>query len=109
MSLFQRVARLAVLSLPLAAVLGSSTIGRAHEVELPIAPSPALVAPQIADPAVAAITDTITTAAPKVRFATLAAAATTTAVTAATAATTATAATPVPNGPPPLPGSGLPD
>ena len=79
MSLLQRAARLVALSLTLAGVLGSSTIGHANEVERSLAPSgitapPAV--PQLPQPTPTVLADTIAvpTDAPKVRFASLAAA-----------------------------------
>ncbi len=79
MSLFQRAARLAALSLTLAGVLGSSAIGHANELERSLAPSALAaalnppVAPQISQPAPAVLTDTITatTDAPRAHFASL--------------------------------------
>lgn len=77
MSLFQRAARLAALSLTLAGVLASSAIVNATEVErIAAAPSidSASVVPQLPQPAPTVLTDTITasTEAPKARFASLA-------------------------------------
>lgn len=69
MSLFQRAARLAVLTLTLAGVLGSSAIGHANELERSLVPA-------LPQPAPAVLTDTITATAdtPRARFASLAAA-----------------------------------
>lgn len=78
MSLFQRAARLAALTLTLAGVLGSSTVGHATEVERSLAPSgvvtilnaPAM--PTVPQPDAAVLADTGTIAAPKARYASLA-------------------------------------
>ena len=78
MSLFQRAARLAALTLTLAGVLGSSTIGHATEVERTLAPSAlstpdASSSPSIPQPTAAVLSDSITAAgaAPKARYASL--------------------------------------
>ncbi len=73
MSLFQRVARLAALSLTLAGVLGSSAVGHANEVERSLAPSAQPIPPVLSQPAQTDLTNTITAigAAPKARFASL--------------------------------------
>lgn len=73
MSLFKRAAHLAALTFTLAAVLGSSTIGHATDVERNLAPSAGMQLPQ---PAPTVLADTITAApdASKARFASLAAA-----------------------------------